>query len=112
VLVSRRPVSRDLQRCLDDLEQACTQVELIRSGSAVKFCQLVAGEADFYPRFSPCSEWDIAAGDAVLQAAGGALLGLDGKQVLYNRRDTLLSPNFYAFADPGHELWRQLLRWC
>lgn len=110
VLVSRRPVSADLQRCLDALGQGRERMQLIRSGSAAKFCQLVEGKADLYPRFSPCSEWDIAAGDAVLEAAGGALLGLDGKPMLYNQRQTLLSPDFYAFADPGHELWQQLPR--
>ncbi len=43
----------------------------IRAGSSVKFCLLAAGKADFYPRFSPTMEWDTAAGDAILRAAGG-----------------------------------------
>ncbi len=62
-----------------------------------------------YPRFSPCSEWDTAAGHALLEAAGGALLGLDGQPLTYNRSESLLSPYFLAVADREHPLWRELL---
>ena len=65
---------------------------------------------DFYPRFSPCCEWDTAAGQAVLEAAGGRLLGLDGAPLRYNRSDSLYSPPFYAIADEAHPLWARLLR--
>ena len=70
---------------------------------------LAAGEGDFYPRYSPCCEWDTAAGQALLEAAGGALLGLDGEPLRYNCGESLLSPDFLAIADPGHPLWQQLL---
>jgi 3'(2'), 5'-bisphosphate nucleotidase len=46
----------------------------------------------------------------VLEAAGGAILGMDGRPLRYNCRDSLLSPNFYAIADREHPLWQQLLR--
>ncbi len=55
------------------------------AGSSLKFCLLAQGEADVYPRFSPTMEWDIAAGDAILRAAGGAVLGEDGKPMPYGR---------------------------
>ncbi len=51
----------------------------------------------------------MAAGDALVTAAGGAVLGLDGQPLKYNRRDTLLSENFLALADPAQPIWRQLL---
>lgn len=55
------------------------------SGSAVKFCLIAAGEADLYPRFGPTMEWDTAAGQAVLEAAGGSVLTLDGAPFRYGK---------------------------
>jgi len=54
-------------------------------GSALKFGVLASGEADFYPRFGTTMEWDTAAGQAVLEAAGGVVLGLDGKPLAYGK---------------------------
>jgi 3'(2'), 5'-bisphosphate nucleotidase len=110
VLASRRHSGARLAACLDWLELHWGEIARRNSGSALKFGQLAQGDGDFYPRFSPCCEWDTAAGQAVLEAAGGALLGLDGKPLRYNARNTLMSPNFYAIGDPGHALWEALLR--
>lgn len=55
-------------------------------GSSLKFCLLAAGEADLYPRFGTTMEWDTAAGDAVLRAAGGFTKTLDGKPLTYGKR--------------------------
>ena len=52
-------------------------------GSALKFCLMAQGEADIYPRFGPTMDWDIAAGDAILRAAGGIVLGPDGEPLVY-----------------------------
>lgn len=79
------------------------------SGSALKFCDLALGEGDCYPRFSPCSEWDVAAGDALVTAAGGKVVGLDGERLRYNVRETLLSPHFLAVGDPQKTIWNELL---
>jgi 3'(2'), 5'-bisphosphate nucleotidase len=56
-------------------------------GSSLKFCWVAAGKADVYPRWGPTMEWDTAAGHAVLQAAGGAVLGPDGSPFLYGKAD-------------------------
>ena len=109
VLASRRHKGPRLQDCLEWLERQWGDVERDNSGSALKFCQLAEGRGDFYPRYSPCCEWDTAAGQAILEAAGGALLGLDGEPLSYNRRDSLLSPEFLALGDPSHPLWASLL---
>jgi 3'(2'), 5'-bisphosphate nucleotidase len=54
-------------------------------GSSLKFCLIAAGEADVYPRFGPTMEWDTAAGDAVLRAAGGVTLDPAGKSFVYGK---------------------------
>jgi 3'(2'), 5'-bisphosphate nucleotidase len=109
VLVSRRHGGPRLERCLAWLRERWGMVERLNSGSALKFCRLAEGKGDFYPRFSPCCEWDTAAGQALLEAAGGSLVGLDGLPLTYNRRDSLLSPHFLAVADRDHFLWGQVL---
>ena len=77
------------------------QIERIGLGSSLKFCRLAEGRADVYPRFGPTSEWDTAAGQCVLDCAGGAVLRLDGSRLTYNRKDSLLNPDFIALGDPA-----------
>ncbi len=69
-------------------------------GSALKFALVARGDAQLYPRFTPTSEWDTAAGQAILEAAGGAVLTLDGKPLRYGRGGDLLNPFFIAAASP------------
>ncbi len=109
VLASRRHRDARLHACLAWLGEHWGPVSRSNMGSALKFCRMASGQGDFYPRFSPCCEWDTAAGQAVLEAAGGCLLDLDGKPLRYNCRDSLYNPPFYAVADAAHPLWRQLL---
>jgi 3'(2'), 5'-bisphosphate nucleotidase len=61
--------------------------EIVSVGSSLKFCLLASGEADLYPRFGRTMEWDTAAGDAVLRAAGGRTVGVDGHPVVYGKRN-------------------------
>ena len=109
LLASKRHKNPRLDSCIAYLSETH---ELTRknSGSALKFCDLAAGRGDCYPRFSLCSEWDVAAGDALVNAAGGAVLGMDGAPLQYNARDSLLSPNFVAVGDPSSRLWDGLLK--
>ncbi|KLI99598.1 3'(2'),5'-bisphosphate nucleotidase CysQ [Luteimonas sp. FCS-9] len=69
-------------------------------GSSLKFCRLAEGALDVYPRFGPTCEWDTAAGQAILEAAGGALFDPDGRPFRYNRRETLRNGDFVALGDP------------
>ncbi len=64
-------------------------------GSSAKFCLLAAGEADYYPRFGPTMEWDTAAGQAVLEAAGGRVHTLDGAPLAYGKPG-FRNPDFIA----------------
>ncbi|WP_457578403.1 3'(2'),5'-bisphosphate nucleotidase CysQ [Ensifer adhaerens] len=75
----------------------CTSV-----GSSLKFCLLAEGLADVYPRFGRTMEWDTAAGDAVLRAAGGRVTTVDGKPFLYGKRR---QANDCDFANPGFIGW-------
>lgn len=74
--------------------------ELIGRGSALKFCAVACGEADFYPRLGPTSEWDTAAGEAIVTAAGGRVWLPDGREMLYNARESLLNGDFFVAGDP------------
>lgn len=73
-------------------------------GSSLKFCLVADAEADFYPRLGPTMEWDTAAGDAVLRAAGGQVVGLDGESLTYGKADVagmrpFENPFFLASGD-------------
>jgi 3'(2'), 5'-bisphosphate nucleotidase len=67
----------------------------VNRGSSLKFCLIAAGEADIYPRLGPTSEWDIAAGHALLTAAGGTVTQLDGSALAYGK-ENILNPYFVA----------------
>ena len=68
-------------------------------GSSLKFCLLAAGEAELYVRFGATSEWDTAAGQALLEAAGGHVTRMDGHRLRYNCRESLINGDFVAFSD-------------
>jgi 3'(2'), 5'-bisphosphate nucleotidase len=68
-------------------------------GSSVKFCYVAQGDADVYPRLSPTHEWDIAAGCAIVAAAGGAITAPDGSALAFARRaEKFLVPGFIAWG--------------
>lgn len=85
-------------------------IETTNAGSSLKFCVIAEGLADFYPRLAPTSEWDTAAAQAVLEAAGGRVVcAAPGLQALvYNTSEDLLNPHFYALGDKDF-CWEDLL---
>ena len=98
LVASRSHGNERLQPYLEALDREFAAVAHLAMGSSLKLCLLAEGKADLYPRLGPTSEWDIAAADAVLAAAGGALYQLNGAPLAYNKRD-LLNPDFVAVAD-------------
>jgi 3'(2'), 5'-bisphosphate nucleotidase len=68
-----------------------------QAGSSLKFCLVAAGEADLYPRFGRTMEWDTAAGQAILAAAGGRVRTLDGAELRYGKPG-FENPHFIASA--------------
>lgn len=69
------------------------------AGSAYKFCMMLEGEIDIYPRFHPTSEWDTSSGQGLLESIGGGLVSLDAVAFTYNQREILLNAGFIAFRD-------------
>lgn len=101
-LASRSHPSPDTAQWLE--RHAIRQVATC--GSSLKFCLLAAGEADLYPRFGRTMEWDTAAGQAILEAAGGCVVTPDGKALRYGKRGATAQADFengafLAFGDPA-----------
>ncbi|MEB3754182.1 3'(2'),5'-bisphosphate nucleotidase CysQ [Acinetobacter sp. MD2(2019)] len=86
----------EYQQLMQILQQT-QMVEPVFSGSAYKFCMMLEGEIDLYPRFHPTCEWDTSAGQGLLESVGGGLITLDAKPFRYNVRDTVLNSGFLAF---------------
>lgn len=75
------------------------QSDVVSLGSSLKLCLVAEGGADVYPRFGPTCEWDTAAGQAVVEAAGGRVIDLHSRTDLrYNRTESLLNPSFVVCA--------------
>ena len=85
-LVAVASKSHFTQNTADYLEAAVGVCDYLSIGSSLKFCVVAEGRADIYPRLSPTSEWDTAAGHAVLLAAGGRVDGPDGGPLPYGKR--------------------------
>ena len=85
----------------EDFIRGLGAAEIVSVGSSLKFCLVAGAEADVYPRFGRTMEWDTAAGDAVLRAAGGMTRTLDGKPLIYGKRNQaddadFANPHFVA----------------
>lgn len=96
VVASKSHLNEATQAMIDRLGD----VSLVQTGSSLKFCRVAEGEADIYPRLAPTFEWDTAAGQALLEGAGGLVLDLQGRPLLYGKPD-VLNPHFVAISDPG-----------
>tara|TARA_R100001377_G_scaffold78238_1_gene55871 strand:- start:269 stop:1108 length:840 start_codon:yes stop_codon:yes gene_type:complete len=108
VVASRRHGSAALEAMLEQLSKRFAAVEMLNVGSSLKFCMLAEGKADFYPRLAPTSEWDTAAAQAVLEAAGGKVMKTDFSTLGYNSKDDILNPHFLAVGDARID-WRRVL---
>jgi len=102
LVVSRFHRGDSTRRLLESLPG----VEVEELGSSLKCCRVAEGRADLYPRFGPTSEWDTAAAQAILEAAGGHLVDCESwKPLQYNTGDGLLNPAFVACASLNG-IWR------
>jgi len=99
IVGSRSHANPELGRQLDRLGA----YELTSMGSSLKFCLVAEGRADFYPRLGPTSEWDTAAAQAVVEAAGGQVVTIDGAPLEYNRKESFLNPFFFVYGDADRD---------
>lgn len=99
VIMSFRHGQEKRDEFLESLKHRYHTINSERISSSLKFCRIAEGNADLYPQFGGTSEWDTAAAQAVLEAAGGKVLRLNGERLLYNTKAELLNPSFLAVGD-------------
>lgn len=97
VVASRSHMNFETEAFIEDVRRRHADVRLVSSGSSIKMCLVAEGEADVYPRFAPTMEWDTAAGQAIVEAAGFAVQNMEtGRSLLYNK-ENLLNPWFLVY---------------
>jgi len=108
IVASRRHGSEALEACLARLGREVSEVNTRSIGSSLKLCLVASGEADLYPRLAPTSEWDTAAAQAVVEAAGGTVVDESFAALQYNTKESLLNPFFYVIGDRSFD-WKSIL---
>lgn len=101
----RHQQNNKLQQFLNNLNP----YERISCGSALKFCLIAEGVADIYPRFGDTAEWDTAAGQCLVEAAGGYVISTNMQPLRYNMRPSLINPYFIAVGD-NLSFWHDYLK--
>lgn len=102
VVGSRSHITEELKNYLNKLPPH----ELISIGSSLKLCLVAEGLADLYPRIGLTSEWDTGAAQCVVEQAGGKVTDLQGNNLCYNTKESLLNPYFLAFGNSQYD-WTQ-----
>ncbi len=95
VAISRSHPSELIDHILEEIKD----YEMIEKGSSLKFCLIAKGDADCYPRFGATSEWDTAAGQAIVNFAGGYVLTSTGESIKYNLKQNFLNSNFIVCSN-------------
>ncbi len=94
VAASRSHMTPATEAYIEECRRRFGEVEVLRSGSSLKMCRVAEGLIDVYPRIGPTSEWDVAAGQAIIEAAGGEVVAAGScRPLLYNKR-VLRNPPF------------------
>ncbi len=102
VVASRSHMNDETANFIEELKSKHKNIEIVSKGSSLKLCLVAEGAADIYPRFAPTSEWDTAAGHAVVKAAGGNVFQAENRnqEVIYNKED-ILNPWFIVVNEKG-----------
>jgi 3'(2'), 5'-bisphosphate nucleotidase len=96
IIRSNSPLSKNSAKLISDIENIIGPTNQINKGSALKFFDLIIGDADIYLRLAPTMEWDIAAGQAIYETIGGEIRNIDTKQELTYNKKNLKNPHFLA----------------
>ncbi len=109
VVASRSHGADAVIALMDRVSAALGEVATKNMGSSLKLCLVAEGEADLYPRLALTSEWDTAAAQAVVEAAGGKVVDVDFNILRYNTKEDILNPFFHVIGDPSYD-WESLLK--
>ena len=96
IVGSSSHATKEQEEFLENIKKKFTKVEFKSAGSSLKFCFVAEGLADIYPRFGPTMEWDTAAGQIIVEQAGGMVLDMGTKEPLKYNKENLLNPFFFA----------------
>ena len=99
IVASKSHFNSDTKAFIDKLIEHKPKLSTLHTGSSLKFCVVAEGNAQFYPRIGSISEWDIAAGDAIVRAAGAYSIDLNTKNPILYNTETLKTPSFIVGAD-------------
>ncbi len=109
VVASRSHGAEAVENFLENVTTELGAVETKNMGSSLKLCLVAEGQADIYPRLALTSEWDTAAAQAVVEAAGGKVIDIDLNVMRYNTKDDILNPFFFVIGDTHYD-WEKILK--
>ena len=107
VTVSKSHKSEKDQAFINLCEKKFTEVKELPTGSSLKLCRVAEGKANIYSRLGPTYQWDIAAGQAVVEASGGLISSLNGQALTYDFISEKKNPLFYCSGDPSYP-WQDI----
>lgn len=96
IIASRSHLSAETEAYINELKGRYRDISFLSAGSSLKFCLIAEGKADIYPRFAPTMEWDTAAGEIIVEEAGGEVLDAETGQPLKYNKKNLNNPYFIA----------------
>lgn len=108
LVASRRHGAEAVDLLIENLEHKFGELRTDSMGSSLKLCLVAEGKADLYPRLALTSEWDTAAAQAVVEAAGGLVLNDRLEPMRYNTKENILNPWFYVIGDVSYN-WSAIL---
>ena len=93
---SRSHMSEQTERYFNKIKKEKGEIEVLSKGSSLKLCMIAEGKADEYPRFAPTMEWDIAAGQAIIEGAGKQVIHYKSGETMRYNKENLVNGWFVA----------------
>jgi len=94
IIVSKSHYNQETKEFVNNLKNQYEKIEFINIGSSLKFCLIAEGKADIYPRLAPTMEWDIAAGQTIVEESKGRITKYKTKESISYNKQNLLNPYF------------------
>ncbi len=96
IVGSRSHATPELEQYIQEMKKRYGELEVISRGSSLKFCMIAEGKADVYPRLGPTMEWDTAAGQIIVEEAGGQVIDFESRTSMLYNKENLLNPFFLS----------------